>query len=233
MAHKRKYGRHKKKNIYGTKPQFMSKSRKQKRYNQISTNTMWFASTGQIVRGPDGRSGSLWSPMNNILFAGGRLQLPHYAQLGDFQAASTFYTGYKILAFQIRLFAANVGTEPGPTLGLSMYNRGNTIVYTVNNALPAQAYSGDIQDLITKGSARMIPSRLDQYKRTMFRPKGFPSWGNCDTSVPIADRIGDRWRGQVVLQGQNSGTLDPATMWFWTMRTKVVFRGRRLSIASP
>lgn len=232
---RRKFGKfRKKKNLFGTKPSFQSRQQRVKRKHNLSTSTMWFASSGTVVRGQDGRSGGKWSPMAILTgpqFPG--LHVPNYQQLGDFHAASTFHSHYKILAFQIRLFAANVGTEGGPNVNLALYNRGNTIVYTVANAMQNQAYQNDIQDVITKGSAVMIPSRQEKYKRVMYRPKGFPGWGSCDTAVPIGDRKGDQWTGQIILLGQNATPLDPADMWFYTMKTKVIFRGRRLSVATP
>ena len=126
---------------------------------------------------------------------------------------------------KIRWFPANVGIEPdaaffGTSNGLI---RGDNLVVSDpdnNLSIPANM---NITAGIKEGSARMINSRRN-YTRTMYRPKGYPEWG--DRTNP------DAWAGKIVKITNNASVSivgPPAqnfTFWYYTITYKVVFRGR-------
>lgn len=229
--------RFKRKNIYGTKPQFMSRGLARKRNNQISTKVFYFVQSGSIESTVDGRYTETWSPMRyEGIPPAQNIATPNFSQLGDFINVSRIYSEYKMLVMKVQLFAANIGTEgvkgiAGAPQALG-FNRGDCILFPVVSRERNQGISSDIQDLITRAGAKMIPSRASKWSRTLYRPKGFPAWGCCDINTPPASRTEDEWHGQLILQGQNASpgsAANPKTLFYWVVRTKVVFRGRRYS----
>lgn len=194
---------------------------------------MYFKAAGRIsAPSADGRSHGEFAAMNYLGVPPGETQLlPNFTQLADFREASTFYSEYKMLAVKLTLFAINVGTEAmkGSTAipQATGWLRGNTALYAISDRERNQTLPTDIQDVITKGSCQIIPSRAERWRRTLYRPKNYVEWGCCDNHVPAANRTPDPWFGQLVLLGNDATPGKP--LWYWQLSTKVIFRGRTLT----
>lgn len=223
----------------GTRPQFMSKYDKFKRKNNILDTTRWFTSNGEIESLGNGNSLTRFAP---FIVLNGKF-VPNLLDTKDFNPFSTFWSQYKVLAIKVTMFAANVGTEPikggsgtqavGQVYG---FNRGNTVMYTMNQYNLGQILPDNIQDVISRGSARMIPSRTERWTTMLYRPKGYPRWGCCDTRVVgWQNREYDSWHGMILQVGENatgSNTTPGGVkkkLWYWVLRFKIKFRGRKYS----
>lgn len=211
---------------YGTKASFVPRSLAVKRYNNISTKTFYFKETGTIASDQQGRVIRVWntlaqpSPPNPAL----PLRLPNVA---DCYEVAELYNEYKILAVRVRVYAANVGTEPpiGPSPPFTGFNRGSTVVYLDQKQTRNEQVAQNIPEVMNFGSCHMIPSRSDKHTRVMYRPKGYPKWGTCDRNVPVAEREPDQWYASINLLG-NLATPNVPVLWYYVITYKIIFRGR-------
>lgn len=240
---KKNYNRRKGYNsLYGTKPQFMSRRQKQKRAMNQTGDTRYFTSTGIIYADQSGNSSEQFACMR--LTAG--QFYPNFVDLGDWENYSTFWSQYKFLSIQIKIYSANVGTEGmkgtnGPQ-GIAQpfgWLRGNSALYTVSQFSRDQIIPTSINEVIGRGSCQMIPSRSEKWTRTIYRPRGYPAYGVCDIAVgqgttnPWALRTPDLWTGRIFFLGNNATGANPPNaqrpLWYYVMRVKCHFKGRRLS----
>lgn len=208
--------------LYATKASMMSKSLAKKRYGQVSTKTFYFKGAGTIDVGPGGVTNFAWRTQNGA----DPVSLPLIP--GDYSTVAELYQEYKVLAVKVRLFAANIGVESDPEIGTNNpFNRGNTVMYIDQDINPNEQAPGLITNVINQGSCRMIPSRCDKYTKVMYRAKGNPDWGCCDTNVPVASRQPDSWFAGIFLLGNNASSNIPnKQLWYYTVTYKVLFRGR-------
>ena len=224
MTHRnnKKHGKSRRRSsIYATKTQMMSKQLSEKRYGNVSTKTFYFKRAGIWNTN---NTGTVNENVKTLAeFPGEPRGLPH---VGDIVTVSKLYMQYKILAIKLRLFAANVGVESSQGEPLPS-SRGNTVIYIDQDIRPNEQAANDIIDVINLGSAKMIPSRIEKWSTTIYRPKGKPEWGTCDVNVPATDRVADPWYGSIqVLTNNASNQTRP--LWFFTATYKVIFRGRNM-----
>lgn len=202
-----------------TRARFMPKGLQAKRFQQVSTKIFYFKDNGEISANVLQFSRFNWLTQD----------LTGFNPPAQFPQLKGLYEEYKVLAMYVRIFPANVGTEPfnsevAPT---GPFNRGDTIVWQ-DQAEPFKAPSALIPDIINTASARMINSRRP-YKRCIYRPKGHPKWGIVDPAVAEPDL----WNGAIHLlsQGTSAPDVPPAVLnlWYWTRCYKVAVRGRTQS----
>lgn len=224
----KKYTRRKpRRRPYGTKAKFVPRSLAVKRYNNVSTKTFYFKEAGVIQSDALGNVIRQWNTLSKPAppFPNNPLRLP---QVADIENVAQLYNEYKILAVKVRVFASDIGTEPGPqggAPGFSGFNRGSTVMYLDQKATRNEVIPPLITDVMTYGSAKMIPSRCSKYTRVMYRPKGYPKWGTCDRNVPVSEREADPWFASVNLLA-NYATPNQEPIWFYTVTYKICFRGR-------
>ncbi len=223
MPYTKKY----KKKTY-RKKKFMPKGLASKRYQGVSTKTFYFRQSGSINSDLLGNTRIAWPSQYVPVAPGLPVSIP---EIADSVKVSTIYTEYKVLAVKLRLFAANIGTEPGQIeIGApdrEGFDRGDACIWLDQAALRSETYNPNIVNVINKGSARMIPTRAFKYTKTMYRKQGVPGWGMCDPNVPTADRVPDPWLGSIVLIGNNARTgVGVRPLWFYTITYKIIFRGR-------
>lgn len=232
MPYKRKYARRKRprRKPYGTKASFVPRGLAIKRYNQVSTKVFYFKQSGRLNSDSNGIVNQSWSTQVEVPPA--PPGIPAYFKMPDISDNTLIeqaYTEYKVLALKVRIFPASVGTEPlggqpAQTLPFIPLFRGNTVMYVDNKVTANTQSPDDIEDVINLGSAKMINSRRP-YTRTLYRPKGYPKWGNCDNNLPVQTRDPDPWWGSCILLA-NQATPSSPTLWFWTATYKVIYRGR-------
>lgn len=228
--------RPRKSNIYATKAKFIPKSLAQKRYGQVSTKTFYFKTAGTIDSNNAGVTSFTWdtqSPPAATAPANSPNRMP---AVSDAYTFAECYNEYKVLAVKVKLFAANVGTETGtisqtnttpPIPRQAGYNRGNSVMYLDQDVRPGENLPTDIVNVMTLGSAKMIPSRTAMYTKMLYRKKGVPEWGCCDRNVDEIDRKPDPWFGRIILLGNNARTpTGVSPLWFYTVTYKIIFRGR-------
>lgn len=227
---KRNYARRNRRpRIYGTKAKFIPRGLAHKRYGNVSTKTFYFKASGSINGDNSGNTNFAFRTQQIPANPGDPLRMPDVA---DAYTIAECYTEYKVLAVKVRLFAANIGVEVGQigTLGLPQaagFNRGNCVTFIDQEIRENEPVQTNILNVMNLGSCRMMPARISQYTRTMFRKKGVPGWGCCDRNVPVANREPDPWAGGIFLLGNNaraSPTVNP--LWFYTVTYKIIFRGR-------
>lgn len=200
------------KRIHATTTKFMPRQLARKRYNNTSTRVMWFKTNGVETTGAATNFGIGY--LNDTV-----------RTATDWDNAYSIYTQYKILAMKVRWFPANVGIESDTVIfgtAAGGLLRGDNLVLNDpdnNLALPANM---PISDGIKQGSARMINSRRP-YSRTLYRPKGYPEWGDRAANDP--------WAGKIIKITNNASVspaapADPINLWYYTITYKVVFRGR-------
>lgn len=211
-----------KKRLYGTKASFMPKTLAKKRYNQVSTRTFWFKTSGTIASDQTGKVSKGWTTQ----FPGATPQLPYRLPIvADSTTAARMYTEYKVLAIRVRLFSANIGDE---SAGQGQF-RGNTVTYLEQDVDWNAQLPNQVAQIINRGSARMIPSRVSKHTRVIYRPKGFPEWGNCDPNTAQQDREPDPWKGAMYVFGETATPSIPI-LWYYTATWKIIFRGRTTNV---
>lgn len=214
--------------VYGTKPSFMPKTLAIKRYNNISTKTFYFKEAGTIASDQLGNVIRQWNTLAKPApaFPNNPLRLP---QISDINEVAELYNEYKILAVKVRIFSADVGTESNPPPANSPpfagFLRGSSVMYLDQKQTRNEQIPDQITQVMTYGSARMIPSRCSKFTKVMYRPKGYPKWGTCDRNVPVSEREPDPWFASVNLLG-NFATPNQNPLWFYTVSYKIIFRGR-------
>lgn len=218
-------------NIYGTKPQFMPRTLAVKKYANLGTRTIYFKRSGTINSNAAGVTSFVWRTYAGDDTATNPIRMP---EIADSPVAAMMYTEYKVLAIRVRLYAANVGTETGQLAGggtpnVPGFNRGNAITYLDQDIQKDEPVYSDITQVMNTGSARMIPPRVSSFSRVIYRKKGEPSWGCCDRNVDVDDRTPDPWQAGILLLGDNATTAINAgirPLWFYTCTYKIIFRGR-------
>lgn len=131
------------------------------------------------------------------------------------------YDQYKILGFTVRLFPANVGTEPGTgVVGPPVFNRGDQCWWTDQRFDSTALQPLFISEVINNASTRMMNPRRFQ-RRSIWRATGNPEWGSCIdyTTDP------DDWDGSIEFLGNNATPDYP--LYYYTIQWKVIVRGRR------
>lgn len=216
--------------IYGTKAVFMPKQLAAERAGQVSTKTFYFKTSGQIFSDNNGTVNTSWRTQFGPVQPGNPNRLP---DISDSYTFAECYTEYKILAIKVKLFASAVGGETGslpsgPQQPLQGgFTRGNTVLYFDQDIREGEPLPTNIQDVMTLGSAKMIPSRSERWSVTLYRKKDVPEWGCCDRNVPVANRNPDPWYGGIFILGNNARPLNPAPrLWYFTVTYKIIFRGR-------
>lgn len=200
-----------------TRPRFIPRALKMKRYQAVDTKVFYFKIAGKALPDLDGK---YFTSFNSRQLTQDPQLFPQFTALKD------IYDQFKCLAVKIRFFPANVGVEPDSAFFTSnALLRGQTLVYNDQRADNIVAPT-NVLDVINNASTRMIPSRKP-FSRTIFRAKGYPEWGNIQATA-----TDDSWNGSinVYIQDATPATVNPAfapTLWYWTASYKVVFRGRR------
>lgn len=209
-----------------TRKRFMPASLAVKRYNQVSTKVFYFKGSGTINSDPVGNVLQQWNTQYPPINTGDPQRMPNVA---DSYTIAECYNSYKILAVKVRLFASNLGTEPGqsdaPNPPIPGFNRGSTVIYLDQDIRPNTQVPIQITEVINYGSARMIPSRADRWTVTMYRKRGVPEWGTCDRNVSFQDRVPDPWNASVNFLGNFASTTQ-RPLWFYVVTYKIIFRGR-------
>lgn len=212
---------------YGTKAKFVPKGLAIKRYNQVSTKTFYFKGNGTISGGATGNGFAGWSTRTRYQ-PPGIPPPPSYLLPGvpaDFLRMTRAYNEYKILAIKLRLFPANVGTEgdlPGPNV--NPFQRGNCITYMEQSLSRNQQFPTQITEVMNLGSAKMFLPR-HRHTRVIYRPKGLPEWGQCDSDIPQSQWRLDPWWGGIFWL-VNGATANAPPIAFYQVSYKVIFRGR-------
>lgn len=193
-----------------TRPRMMSKGLAFKRHNQVSSKCFYFKQNGQIAT--PGAQDSFYQQFRtqNMLVP------PLPTNILDL---FSLYDQYKILAMKVRLYPANVGTEPGQVLASAVWNRGDQIVWS-DQRVDTAIVPIFVSEVINNASAKMINPRRP-YARTIFRAKGHPQWGSCVNY----QNDPDDWDASIEILGNNA--TPGRTLWFYTIQWKVVVRGRR------
>lgn len=197
------------------KKKFMPRTLAIKRNQQISTKVFYFKDAGRISGTAQLICASTWSTL---------LWLPNQPHPfpnipGDFNVISRGYLEYKVLAINLKLYAANVGSEDTTQTS----SRGLTILWKDQDLIEGQSIPSTPLDIINLGSAKVIPSRVSKWSTTIYRPKGNPEWGNIDLDTPTANKPADSWSGAIHLNGSG---VSETLLWYWTSSYKVIFRGR-------
>lgn len=208
------------------KKSFMPRTLAVKRYNQASTKVFYFKGSGTVNSDNLGISQVAWLTQHLPLVPGNPNRMPN---VSDAYTVAECYNEYKVLAIRVRIFSANIGTEPGqadpPNPPVPGFNRGNTIMYIDQDVRPNEPLPNDITNVINYGSARMIPTLSFKHTKFIKRPSGQPLWGCCDRNVPVANRTPDPWFGGVYLLGEFARpAIRP--LWFYSVTYKIIFRGR-------
>lgn len=208
----------------GYKKKFVPRGLAMKRAQQISTKVFYFKGAGKIAGNPQANIQEdfltvFWQTQPTAMV------VPNIP--GDFDQVSDAYQEYKVLAIRLTLYAANVGTgsaviQAAPN---QVLQRGITCIYKDQEVIDPtlQPPPSSVTDVINYGSAKVIPSRVDKWTTTIYRPKGNPEWGNCDRNTPPAQRFADSWRGGIYMLANGCSNQ---LLWFYTTEYKVVFRGR-------
>jgi len=218
MAPKKKAGRKKRKNPMGTKNKFMSKSLAYKRYQGVDTKVFYFK-----------RNATAHTDVGGVYYAPFLVTSiwdnPSYWP--QFHIIKQIYDQYKVLGITIRFFPCNVGIEPHDALlgtDLTLV-RGNTVVWQDQKADDTLAPT-QISQVIGNASSRLVSSRRP-FTRKLFRPKGYPEWGDIQATAQI-----DPWKGSinVLVEGATPASITPPVtspqLYFFSVSMKVVFRGR-------
>lgn len=210
--------RRRNRNPMATRTRMMSRSLAFKRHNQVSTKVFYFKQNGTIISDLAGNYYGNWRSRN-------LLTNPPFGILQLFD----MYDQYKILAYTVRFFPANVGIESDSAIfAAAGLKRGNTIVWSDQRFDSNQATPSSISNVINNASSRIINSRRP-YKRTIFRAKGNPNWGSCHdyTTDP------DPWDSsiEILVNDATPSSLTPPLvsiqLYFYTVSWKVIVRGRR------
>lgn len=139
----------------------------------------------------------------------------------------SLYDQYKLLAFTVRWFPANVGQESdSQLLSNNGLRRGDVIVYSDQRFDPTAVVPVNIGQVINQGSARMINARRP-YKRTLFRASGNPDWGSCKDYANNPDQ----WDASIemIINNAQPSTVLPFNqihLYYYTVQWKVLVRGR-------
>lgn len=219
MPYKRNYRRRKTRRggALATRPRMMTRTKAFKRLNQVSTHVMYFKTNG-VINTPIIPAVTRYLEFRGVQALG---------NIPQFQGQSQYYDQYKLLGFKVRWFPANVGIEShDATLGTDFtLKRGNQVIWSDQRFDPAQPQPTAISDIINTASARLINPRRP-YSRALWRPKGKYIWGSMKD---YATTGADPWTGviqQFIQDSTNSTVANPATLFFYTIMYKVVFRGR-------
>jgi len=221
MPYKRRYrprARRTRRRIPGlaTRSRFIPRGLAAKRFQQVSTKTFYFKDNGTLVANVARKTRFDWLVQD----------LTGLTPPAQFASLKLLYEEYKVIAMEVRIFPAGVGTEANtaPVGGPGPFRRGDTVLWQ-DQAEPLKDPTADISDLINIASCRMIDSRR-KYKRTLYRPKGHPRWGTIDPAVALPDD----WTGAIsILSADTSAPAAPPAelrLWYWTRCYKVVVRGR-------
>lgn len=210
---------------YATKATFVPRSLAIKRYNQVSTKTFYFKGNGTLAAGNGGNGLAAWSTRTRV-----SPPPPQQAYLtpgvpADFLRLSRCYNEYKILAIKLVLYPANIGTEsdlPGPSA--NPFQRGNCITYFEQDLSSVQQLPQQITTVMNLGSAMMFMPR-QKHTRVLYRPKGLPQWGQCDSDIPQSQWRLDPWWGGIFWI-INNGTPNGPPIAYYQVTYKVIFRGR-------
>lgn len=227
MPYKRRATRYRRKrrNPYGTKAKFVPRGLAVKRYNQISTKTFYFKGNGTIGAGGGGNGIAGWG--TRIRVVPPIPQVPYFTPgvPADFLRVSRCYSEYKILAIKLNLYPANVGTESDlPGASTNPFQRGNCVTWQEHNLATGIQLPGTIDQVMNLGSAKMTVPR-HRHTRVLYRPKGFPGWGQCDSDIPQQRWALDPWWGSIFWI-INGATSNGPPISFFKVTYKVIFRGR-------
>lgn len=225
MPYKRRPRRNRRRKPFGTKAKFVPRGLAVKRYNQVSTKTFYFKGNGTVGAGGGGVGVAGWG--TRIRVVPPLPFVPYYTPgvPADFLRISRCYSEYKILAIKLNLYPANVGTEgdlPGPSV--SPFQRGNVVTWIEQSLATGVQLPNNINQVMNLGSAKMIVPR-HRHTRVMYRPRGYPAWGQCEADIPQAQWRLDPWWGSIFWL-LNGGTSNGPPVSFFKVTYKVIFRGR-------
>lgn len=213
------YRRKKKSNVLATIPRMMSYRKRFNRMNQVDKKIFYFKLNGQASSPPnDNQNYFNWRTLgftqDNTVIP------PQLSNIPQRFAVFSLYDEYKVLGLSLKLFPSNVGTEPGQTFEQAITNRGDQVMWSDQRFNGAGQVPTDVSVVLNHASARFIDPRK-RYSRSLFRPKGYPGWGSCETPLIVPDL----WDGAIQLL-VNNVTPDRA-LWWYTLTYKVLVRGRR------
>lgn len=212
---------------YGTN-KFMSKGLAIKRYNQVSTKTFYFKGNGTLQAGAGGLGFAAWSTRTRISPPPPATSYLTPGVPADFLRISRCYNSYKILCIKLILYPANVGTESDlPGISTNPFQRGNCVTYFEQDMSRNQQLPTLITQVMNFGSAKMFVPR-NKHERTLYRPKGYPEWGQCDSDTPQSSWRLDPWWGALFWM-INNGTANGPPISYYQVEYKVIFRGRNKS----
>lgn len=214
MPYKKKtYKKTNKKKGLATVPKMMSRTLAYKRKMGIDSRVFWFKSNGQVSypQLPDTYKFNVFSSQDiQSEHPHGWLDLLH------------IYDEYKVLGVTIKLFPANVDFD---------LKRGNHGLFLDQRIEPGFIQPPvTIHEVINNASFRMITSRRT-VRTSLWRARGNPEWGSCRDP----GNNPDSWKAAAYLIVQDCSGIDPPSpgggariaMYYYTVQTKVVFRGRR------
>lgn len=207
-----------------TTSKFMPSRLKAQRFNQVSTKTFYFKTNGIIQPSTAGSYQQNWNT---------RDLAPTVFPPANFDALARLYEEYKVLAMNVRIFPANVGTEsnwtqtapaPGVPSVPRTLDRGDCVIW--NDQAPPFKNPASVGDIINFASCKMINARRP-FARKIFRAKGHPEWGR----LAATGFVPDSWDGQISLAGFLATTAPsppalPPTLWYFTRSYKILVRGR-------
>lgn len=198
---------------FATRPRMMPKTLAMKRMNQVSTKVFWFKQNGVISPDTTGRIYSFWTARGF-----------NAASPTGWSALRTLYDQYKVLAIKVRFFPANVGIEPDTALfANSALLRGDTISWTDQRFDTTAQAPTAISQVINNASARMTNSRRS-YSRQIFRPTGYPEWGQTSGPPTV-----ESWNGAIETLTVGATPATPTVipvLWYYTVQWKIIVRGR-------
>lgn len=211
-----------------TRPRLMSRSTQIQRYHGVSTKVFWFKDNRQFV-------------LNNAPYQFDPLDVGRIVTTNPkgWAECIRLYDQYKILGMVLRMYPANVGSEPtggdqfstAPgTLPIAI-NRGNHVMYIDQRKDGGGTGNPtSISQIINRGSARMINGRRP-WTTSIWRPKGKPTWGSAKDPLSSPDL----WNGQIChfceggsqIPNTPAGQPQEFTVFYYTLTWKVIFRGRQ------
>lgn len=200
-----------------TRPKMMTRTNRIKRSLGVDTRVFFFQDNGQFTwpeftDPPAYHQTQQWSSQRIDVVA------PH-----GWRSLAAMYDEYKVLGFTLKMYAVNLFNVPGVDRV-----RGNHITW-LDQRVEDTMYQlpTEVGEVITNASSRMRNSRR-VWTQSLWRPKGVPGWGQ------LRDITGhpDPWHGEIYLLAANctmlaQGDQTNQPMYYWTVETKVIFRGRR------
>ena len=212
---KRRKTRARRKTGLATRARMVPRGLAMKRHFQVSTDVKYFKVCQTLVIDDTGTSFFSWRTQDIV-------DNPP----SGFNYMKELYDQYKCLGIQVKLFPANVGTEGAPNPQGS-FRRGDCVIWSDQREEATALAPTSIEEILSDGSAKIINARRP-YKRSIFRSRGYPSWG----STQNLSTEPDPWGGAIYLYQDKCAPIPippqrGTQLWYCTLLYKILFRGRR------